>query len=78
MSKRDILVVVRNQSISDDAIERELQNLDRVLLRAETIERFCISHELVDRNRITNKRSRLLKETRFQTLRPFRFLINKN
>ncbi len=76
--KRDILVVVKNQFLSDDAIEHEVECLNELLRIAETNEQFCIAHELADRNRITNKPRRILKAIRFVQLQPFRFLINKN
>lgn len=76
--KRDILVVVKNQFISDDAIEQELECLNEVLRFAESDEEFCKAHELVDRNRITHRKSRIIKESRHYYLRPFRFLINRN
>lgn len=77
-AKRDILVVVRNQFVSDDAIEHELECLNAILRKTETSDNFCTAHELVNRNRITRKRYRILRESRYFRLRPFRFLINKN
>ncbi|HEX7906380.1 MAG TPA: hypothetical protein VF487_21045 [Chitinophagaceae bacterium] len=77
-SKRDILVVVKNQFISDDAIEQEVEYLNEILRNTESPEQFCIAHELVDRNRITRKEKKMLKEANYFHLRPFRFLINKN
>lgn len=77
-AKRDILVVVKNQFITDDAIEQEVECLNEILRRSETPEQFCIAHELADRYRITSKKKRILKESAYYRLRPFRFLINKN
>ncbi len=76
--KRDILVVVKDQFLSDQAIEHEVECLNEILRLTETNEHFCIAHELVDRNRITTKHNRILKAIRFVELKPFRFLINKN
>lgn len=72
--KRDILVLLKNEFIS----ERELESLHLLLHAVESPQHFCLSHELVDRNRISSRRDKLLKETRAVYLRPFRFLINKN
>jgi hypothetical protein len=76
--KRDILVVVKNQFLSDRAIEREMEQLNTVLRDIESPLHFCTAHELVDRNRIIQKQEKILKESRRYYLRPFRFLINKN
>jgi hypothetical protein len=76
--KRDILVVIKNQFISDEAIEQEMEYLHSVLRETESSHQFCKAHELVDRNRITQKKEKILKESREYYLRPFRFLINKN
>jgi hypothetical protein len=76
--KRDILVIVKDQFLSEQAIEHEVECLNEILRIAESNEQFCIAHELVDRNRITQKPQRILKAIRFTELKPFRFLINKN
>ena len=76
--KRDILVVVKDQHLSDQAIEHEVECLNEILRLAETNEHFCIAHELVDRYRITAKPRRILKAILFTELKAFQFLINKN
>ena len=76
--KRDILVIVKDQFLSEQAIEHEVECLNEILRIAESNEEFCIAHELVDRNRISHKPQRILKAIRFTELKPFRFLINKN
>jgi hypothetical protein len=73
-SNRDILVLQQQSAITED----ELNKLHAILQQVETAEQFCRAHELVDRNRITRRPKKILKETRFFILRPFRFLINKN
>jgi hypothetical protein len=75
---RDLLLVIRNESMSEQAIETEVQCLNYILTSAESYLNFCKVHELVDRNCITSRHSRILKESRFYELRPFRFLLNKN
>ncbi|MFM2138999.1 MAG: hypothetical protein RJA57_1306 [Bacteroidota bacterium] len=73
-SHRDILV---SEKFSDPTGEV----LDRLHVVLQTVEHsavFCQAHELVNRNRITRDPRRILKETRFFRLRPFRFLLNKN
>lgn len=76
--RRDILVVVKNQFLSERAIEQEVACLHEILRFAESHEQFCIAHELVDRNRITQRVKKILRESKYYRLRPFRFLINKN
>ncbi|MBN8673891.1 MAG: hypothetical protein J0L56_07140 [Chitinophagales bacterium] len=76
--KRDILVVVKNQYLSEQDIEQEVQCLNEMLRITETHEEFCKAHELVDRNCITNRSKKIIKAIQFSELQPFRFLINKN
>ena len=75
---RNLLLVIRNESMSEQAIETEVQCLHYLLTNTESYHNFCKSHELVDRNKITSKYSRIIKESQFYELRPFRFLINRN
>ncbi len=72
--KRDILVLLKNEFIT----ELELESLHKLLHTVESPRQFCISHELVDRNCISTRPEKILKESRFYRLRPFRFFINKN
>ena len=78
MPTRDLLVLLKNEFMSQRAIDHEVECLNDILHTAESDERFCIAHELVDRNRITSKSKKILKAIRFVELQPFRFLINKN
>ena len=75
---RDILVMLKHESMTEDDIQQEVEILNEILAQAESPESFCTAHELVDRNRITSNSKRILRETRHFSLRPFRFLINKN
>jgi hypothetical protein len=76
--KRDILFIVKNQFVTDETIEQEVECLNEMLRIAETEEQFCIAHELVDRNHITQNPRKILKAIRFVELPAFRFLINRN
>ena len=73
-SNRDIMVLLKNENITAE----ELQCLHKLLHTVESPAQFCLAHELVDRNRVSNNPKKILKETRYYFLRPFRFLINKN
>lgn len=75
---RNLLVVVKDLFLSERAIEHEMECLNDILSHVETSQEFCIAHELVNRNRITQDHRKILKESRHFTLRCFRFLINKN
>lgn len=77
-SNRNLLVFVHLGLLDEKTIEREVECLNEVLLTIESPEQFCRVHELVDRNRITYSRKKILKEYSHFTLKPFRFLINKN
>lgn len=78
MPNRDLLVLLKNEFMSQQAIDHEVECLNDMLHQAESEEQFCIAHELVDRNSITSKAKKILKAVRFSELKPFRFLINKN
>jgi hypothetical protein len=71
---RNLLVLFNKKFIS----RQEEDFLNNLLYITESPEQFCIAHELVDRNRITSQRKKIIKESRRFELRPFRFLINKN
>lgn len=78
MPNRDLLVLLKSEFMSQQAIEQEVEYLNDMLRRTESDDQFCIAHELVDRNRITSNPKKILKAIRFTELKQFRFLINKN
>lgn len=71
-NNRDLLVK------SEWMTEQELNQLHIILRSLETFDKFCTAHELVDRYRILSDKQKIWKESRYEELRPFRFLINKN
>jgi hypothetical protein len=75
---RNLLVLLKNEFMTEQAIEQEVDCLNEMLLVMESSERFCKAHELVDRNAITGNSKKILKAIRFAELKPFRFLLNKN
>jgi hypothetical protein len=75
---RDLLVLLKNEFASQQAIEHEVECINHILIKAESLQQFCLAHELVERYRITSKPKRILRAIRFTELKPFRFLINKN
>ena len=75
---RDLLVLMKTTTLSDEALDKHLECLDTVLKIVENDNAFCASHELVARNRITTKRKKILKAVSTPELKLFYFLINKN
>ena len=70
----NLLVIFNNKFIS----KQEENYLNHILHLTGSFEQFCIAHELVDRNRITSKKKKIVKESGRISLRAFCFLINKN
>lgn len=75
---RDLLVLLKNEFMSQQAIEKEVECLNSILLHVEQPGALCRSHELVHRNHITQQSHRILKALRQLELKPFWFLIGKN
>ncbi|HWJ91265.1 MAG TPA: hypothetical protein VNR87_09120 [Flavisolibacter sp.] len=75
---RDLLVLYKADMSNDDLLQREVECLHRILLQVERNDVFCLTHELVTRNRITTKAKTILKAISHFRLKPFHFLINKN
>ena len=75
---RDLLVLYKADVYNEDLLQKEVENLHQILLRVERGDIFCRSHELVTRNKITQKARSILKAARHFRLRPFQFLVNRN
>jgi hypothetical protein len=75
---RDLLVLLKTPSISEEDFEKHIDCLHSVAMQVENNETFCVAHELVARNRITSKKKRIVKAAAAYELKPFYFLINKN
>ncbi len=78
MPNRDLLVLLKSEFMSQQALEQEVECLNDMLRCVESDEQFCIAHELVDRNHITSRPKHILRAIHFTELKQFRFLINKN
>ncbi len=78
--QRDLLVLLNNDFKSQQAIDHEVEWLHDVLFHVESIQNFCIAHELikVNRNQIINNREKIKKAVLKKTEKPFEFLSNKN
>jgi hypothetical protein len=79
-SNRDLLVLVKDEHMNEKTMEQELEQLNDLLFRFETVESFCIAHEVFDINkhRTLYKRDRMQKIIRQKELKPFVFICNKN
>lgn len=77
---RDLLVLVKDDRLNQDAIELELERLNRLLMIFETLEKLCIAHEVFDMNRyrIMRKDAKIRSIIAQKELKPFVFLFNKN
>jgi len=72
------MVLLKTEFMTEKEIEQEVEQLNEILVLAETAENFCKVHELVKRNTITSFKSRLLKIYYRPELKPFWFLLNRN
>lgn len=79
-ANRDLLVLVKDAYTNKEAMQYELQQLNMLLVNFETLESFCIAHEVFDiqKFRILTKKSQLQKIIERDTLKPFMFICNKN
>jgi hypothetical protein len=79
-SNRDLLVLVKDAYTNNEAMQFELQQLNMLLVNFETLESFCMAHEVFDiqKYRVLTKKSQLQKIIEKDTLKPFMFICNKN
>jgi hypothetical protein len=78
MPTKNMLVLVCTPYLSAGAVEQERLILTRLLSTPLMKERFFQATELVDRNHVTNNRTRIKEELSKRPMRSFRFVINKN
>ena len=76
--ERELVLLSKTALMSEKALEKELTSLEELFLYAESEAAFCQTHELVLRNRITSKKSKLVTVYHDHQLKPFWFLLNKN
>jgi hypothetical protein len=77
---RDMLVLVKDEFLSDDSIQHELEKINRLLVSFETSENLCAAHEVFDLNsyKKVTKIFKLQQILNTEELKPFMFIINKN
>lgn len=73
--ERELVLLLKTARMSEKALEKELISLEELFQFAESEKVFCITHELVQRNGITNKSSILSKTFYSRELKPFYFLL---
>lgn len=77
---RDLLVLFKEDMMSPQAIEHEVELLHELLYMVEKIENLVIAHEVINLNKykIQHKPHIIRENIRRQQLKPFVFLNNKN
>jgi hypothetical protein len=77
---RDLLVLVKDEYASERFMEQELEQLNDLLFHCETVDNFCVAHEVFDMNRykIVRSSKSLRQIARQQEMKSFQFLCNKN
>jgi hypothetical protein len=79
-SNRDLLVLFKEDMMSPQAIEHEVELLHELLYVVERIENLVIAHEVININRykIQSDFHVVREAIRMKKLKPFVFLNNKN
>jgi hypothetical protein len=77
---RDLLVLLKDDSMSDHAIEKEVERLNALLFTVEKGDHSWNAYELIDLNRfkIQHDKKSLVMALRQKELKPFLFLNNLN
>ena len=77
---RDLLVLLKDEYMSEQSIEQEVELLNEMLFHVESMENFCRAHEVFDLNRykIYHKSKQIIQVVRQREIRPFQFISNKN
>ncbi|MBN8859715.1 MAG: hypothetical protein J0H29_15070 [Sphingobacteriales bacterium] len=79
-SNRDLLVLLKDESMSNQAIEQEVESLNELLHDVESADEFCRVNEVIDMNRYKiHREQKSLVQVMYQPeLKPFVFLSNMN
>jgi len=78
--ERDLLVLVKDEFVSEQFMEQELEQLNEMLFHYETIDKFCMVHEMfdIDKYKTIDKLQLMKLLMRKKELKPFQFICNKN
>ena len=79
-SNRDLLVLFKEELMTPQSIEHEVELLHELLYDVERIENLVTAHEVINLNKykISNKFHIVRDTIRKKELKPFVFLNNKN
>lgn len=79
-SNRDLLVLVKDEFMNQYQIEMELEQLNSLLFRLETIDSFCVAHEIFDvtKHKVVMNRKKIAQIVHQPELKAFQFICNKN
>jgi hypothetical protein len=79
-SNRDLLVMLKQELMTPQSVEIEVNKLHELLYETERLDRFVAAHELIDLNRykIHNQTFEIKKLIRSKKNHPFVFLSNLN
>jgi hypothetical protein len=79
-SNRDLLVLLKQEIMSPQAIEKEIDWLHELLFNVERLDNFVAAHEMIDLNRykIHNNKFEIKKLIRSRKEKAFVFLNNLN
>lgn len=79
-SNRDLLVLLKDESMTEKALELEVARLNKLLYFVESHEHICTASEVIDLNRYKTSRNRriLLGLIQEKNFKPFVFLNNLN
>jgi len=79
-SNRDLLVLFKEDLMSPQSIEHEVELLHELLYGVERLENLVIAHEVINLNKykIQNDFNTVRDAIRYKELKPFVFLNNKN
>ena len=77
---RDLLVLLKDEYMSEQSIEQEVELLNEMLFHVESMDNFCKAHGVFDLNRYKSytKSEQIIQVVRQREIRPFQFVCNKN
>ena len=77
---RDLLVLLKDEYMSEHAIEQEVERLNAMLFHVESSDNIARAHELIDLNkfRIYPQKKKVMQVLQEKELKPFVFLFNMN
>jgi hypothetical protein len=77
---RDLLVLLKDETMSEQAIEQEVEKLNSMLVNIESSDGFYSSHEMLDLNKfkLIHDRKIISQMCKDKQMKPFTFLCNLN